>query len=94
MKRPIRPKEKSEEIVREEFLNHIRGLVDYWDKVDEKNCREKLQGLAFSVLAMLDGVSTDICGFIVAPSTHEDDKAYHIANGEDYYPQNHRSNVK
>ena len=87
-------KEKTEDEIRTEFLNHIRHLVNYWDKVDKPTSKEKLEGLAFSILAMLDGCSGDICGFIVAPSTHEDDKQYNIDNGEDYYPQNHETNVK
>lgn len=87
-------KEKTEDEVRTEFLNHIRHLVKYWEKVDDRDCKGKLEGLAFSILAMLDGTSVDICGFIVAPSTHEDDKQYYIDNGEDYYPQNHESDIK
>ncbi len=87
-------KEKTEDEIRTEFLNYIRGLVTYWDKVDERSSKEKLEGLAFSILAMLDGVSGGICGFVVAPATHKDDKQYHIDNGEDYYPQNHENDVK
>jgi len=86
------PKEKTMEEVRDEFLNHIRYLVEYWNNVDERPCREKLDGLAFSILSMLDGSSVDICGFIVAPNPYEDDKKYNIENGNDYYPENRNVN--
>ena len=87
-------KEKTEDEVREEFLAHIRMLVKYWNTQPDRDCEGKLNGLAFSILAMLDGCSTDICGFIVAPHVHEDDKQHCIEHGEDYYPQNHESNIK
>ncbi len=87
-------KEKTEDEIRTEFLNRIRAYVTEWDSNPLRTSKEKLNGLAFSILAMLDGVDPLICGFIVAPSTHEDDKQYNIDNGDDYYPQNHESDVK
>lgn len=86
-------KEKSEDEVREEFLNHIRGLVEYWDGVEKDTTKEKLEGLAFSILSTLDG-NTSLPSFIVAPLPHEDDKEYSIDNDEDYYPENNNSNIK
>lgn len=86
-------KEKSTEEVREEFLNHIRCLVNEWASVENKSTKEKLNGLAFSILAMLDGESADLPSFIVAPLPHEDDKQFSIKHGEDYYPENHNSNI-
>jgi hypothetical protein len=81
------------EEIRDEFLNHLVVLVDYWYDLDKPK-RESMEGLLFSVLATLDGVSGFMPGYIVAPSTHEDDKQYHIDNGSNYYPQNHESDVK
>jgi hypothetical protein len=87
-------REKTEEEVRNEFLNHIRHLVKYWNTIDDRPSEEKLNGLAFSILAALDGGAGGLCGFIVAPNTHEDDKQYHIDEGRNYYPENHNSDVK
>ena len=87
-------KEKSEDEIRNEFLSHVRHLVKYWGNLKDKNCEEKLSGLAFSILSAIDGSSVNLCGFILAPCPHEDDKQYHIDKGDDYYPQNHESNVK
>lgn len=87
------PKEKKMEEVREDFLNHVRDMVDYWHDVPNKTEKEKLNGLAFSIMAALDGCSVDIPGFIVAPLPHETNKQYHMDNEEDYYPENHNSEV-
>lgn len=83
--------EYSTEEIREKVLEHIRILSRYWSEVEEGiEVKDRLEGLAFSILSMLDGVSS-LPGFIVAPYTHESDKDYHINNNEKYYPDN--SNV-
>jgi len=86
-------REKTVEEVREEFLEHIRGLVNYWDGVENYTTKDKLQGLAFSILTTLDGC-TDLPSFIVAPLPHKDDKQYKIEEDENYYPENHNIDVK
>lgn len=87
-------KEKTEDEVRDEFIAHVRMLVDYWSNVKERDCKGKLDGLAFSILAAIDGESADVPGYILAPLTHEDDKQFHIDNRTDYYPENDYSNIK
>jgi DNA-binding Xre family transcriptional regulator len=87
-------KEKTVEQIREEFLNHVRHLIQHWVRKRDRDCEGKMEGLMFSTLALLDGVSVSSCGFIVAPHTHPDDKNYRISQGADYYPENHKSNVK
>lgn len=88
-------KQKTEKQVRQEFLDHVRMLVNYWDKETSKtDSREKLEGLAFSILVAIDGEAVALPSFILAPCPNEDDKQYHIDNGEDYYPENHDSDVK
>ena len=52
--------------LRKEFLDHIHSLVEYWSEVDERDAKEKLEGLAFSILSSLDGCS-DLPPFILAP---------------------------
>jgi len=81
-------REKTTNEIREEFLSHIRHLIGYWSKIPQDNVKERLEGLAFSILVALDGGSS-LPRFIVAPIQYEEDKEYHIENGEDYYPENH-----
>lgn len=85
-------KEKTVEEIRNEFLNHIASLVEYWDKTG-KNKKDALEGLAFSIMSTLDGTSIGIPSFIVAPLPHSDDKQYHINNNEDFYPQNDEEKI-
>jgi hypothetical protein len=48
-----------------------------------------MEGLAFSILVMLDGGSAMLPGFVVAPLPDPSDKDYHIMKGENYFPENH-----
>lgn len=91
-------KEKTTEEIREEFLKHVRSCINYWDTVDGKDApktqKDRLEGLAFSMLVALDGGAMALPGFIVAPCPHESDKEYHLSEGSDYYPENHELDVK
>jgi len=87
-------RELTKEEVRTKFLKHVWGMIEYWDTmVGEKTSGEKLSGLTHSILAAIDGCSTDLPGFILAPSPHESDKQYLIDNDEDYFPENHENDV-
>ena len=88
------PREYTMEEVRDVFLDHIYNMIHYWDSmVKEENQLERLKGLAFSILVALDGGANGCPGFIVAPSTHPDDKEYHRVNSENWYPQNNDAKV-
>ena len=87
-------KEYTTEEVRKKFLEQVWNNIKYWDELAcEKTTKERLQGLAFSILATLDGCDIDLPGFIVAPLPHENDKEYLIENEEDYFPENHENDV-
>lgn len=80
--------------VREMFMNHIRGLISYWDDVLDRTPREKLSGLAHSILVTLDGGSIAVPGFIVAPCPHESDRQHHSDQDENWFPENHENEDK
>lgn len=88
-----RPREYTEEEVREKFLNLVWSYVRYWEKQPDLTCRERLEGLAFGMLVILDGESASMPSFIVAPLPHPDDKAFHKDNGDNWYPENHTTQV-
>lgn len=46
---------KSKDEVLQEYINHIKYLVTYWSTETRKTDKEKCEGLAFSILVMLDG---------------------------------------
>lgn len=89
----MKPRQKTEDEVRNEFLNHVRHLVGYWHDVDDRNTIDKLNGLAFSILVAIDGESI-LPGFILAPCPHKNDKKFDISEDRNYYPENHKSKVK
>jgi len=87
--------ELTEAEVRERLLRHVWAIVDHWDKETRvTGTRAKLEGLAFSILAALDGSALDLPAFIVAPDPHPDDREYHQQHEEDWFPENHTVEVK
>lgn len=72
------------EEAREIFLGQIRRYISFWSRQKEWNEKEKLEGVADSILSIIDGV-TGIPGFNLVISTGENDKQYHIDIDEDYY---------
>lgn len=90
-------RELTEEEVRAALLDNIWGIIGYWEKVDGKDgpktVRDRISGAVFSVLVTLDGGSMGLPKFIVAPDPHPDDREYHQDQGEDWFPENHDSDV-
>ena len=88
-------KELSKEEIRDIFLEQIIRSIDENTNSDEPT-EKKLYALAFSILAMIDGmrgyiknwVPVNIPLFILAPCPYKEDREYNIDRGEDYYPDN------
>jgi len=57
----------SENDMRDDFLEHVRHLVEYWNEIEKEDTIEKLEGLAFSILVALDGGSAALPGYSVIP---------------------------
>ena len=86
-----KPRQYTAEEIRDQFINHMWDLVEYWDKhVKDQNMPidRRLQGLMHSVLTTLDGCSMDLPGFALVTTPHESDKDYHKDQGENWYPEN------
>ncbi len=88
----MKSKEFTTTEVQKQFMNHVRMLIEYWDKTDKETTKEKIEGFAHSLLATIDGSSVDLPAFILAPAPHEDDKQYYIDNEENYYAENNNVN--
>ena len=87
-------REYTEEEVRSRFLTHCWHIVNEWNVYEDGDCRKKISGAVFSVLAALDGSSIGIPAFIVAPQPCPGDKEDYRSLGEGWYPENHELNVK
>jgi hypothetical protein len=87
-------KEYTQEEVEKKFIRKIHQLVEYWaNGTSTTDAKEKLEGLAFSILATIDGSDVDLPAFILAPLPAEEDKEYCIKNGDNYFPQNHTAEI-
>lgn len=80
-------REYTQKEIQEQFIAYIKGCINYWDrKVDnEYDTRYRLEGLAHSILCLLDGVVMGFPAYDIIPSPHPSDKEFHISEGEDYY---------
>lgn len=86
------PREYTEKEVRAKFLKHIWGLIAYWEREHRApTSQEKLEGLAHSIMSMLDGNNGGIPAFIVAPLPDKGDKEWSLAHKENYFPYNPRN---
>lgn len=82
------PRAYTEEEVRAQFLAQMRADMEYWLELPNKTLKQRMSGFAFTVLATIDGCTIGLPGFRMSPWTHDDDAAYHIEKGENYYTDN------
>lgn len=69
------------------LLKRLAGCVDYWERESRaESTREKMEGLLFSMLVVLDGGVADIPGYALIPLPHPTDQSYHEKRDENYYP--------
>ena len=74
------------EEARDMYLSHMRMLVDYWSKESYgKTERERMEGLVFSILVMLDGGSSSLPAVDISLSPHESDKEFLTSIGEKHF---------
>lgn len=85
---PNTSRELTLEEVEDRFLQQVAATVRYWENENRApSVREKLEGLAFSLLVILDGGAGFHPSCLVIPSPHPDDKQFAISQGENWYPQ-------
>jgi len=66
------------------FLDSIREKANYWDSIPLISKKDALDGLAFGILVLIDGL-TNSPAFDLVVRTHEDDKQNAIECGDNYY---------
>ena len=72
--------------IRDQFLHALAGKVRYWASCKgPESVNERLEGLAFSFLNLLDG-TTGFPSIDMIAHPHESDKAFCEAEGENYFP--------
>jgi len=69
--------------MREMFLAQCRTTAFYWSRVEDKTPREMCDGVVFSILNIIDGMSGGFPAAInLVMEPHPDDKEYCISNDE------------
>lgn len=81
----IEARAKTVEEVRAEFLDCIRQSVRYWAELPGNTDFEKCDGLAFSILCIIDGCRMDLPAMDLVLRPHESDKAFLESEGQDWY---------
>lgn len=72
------------EEARQQVYEHLRLMAKYWADLPGLSAHARTDGMAFSILSMLDG-STNLPVMDVVIRSTDEDKAYHVANGENFY---------
>jgi hypothetical protein len=83
---PAEPRAWTEEEVRDEFIQAFRDKAHYWaTTANGGTLQDRCEGVAFSILVMLDGGSGMMPAYKVTVDPHPEDKAYCIEQGVNYY---------
>ncbi len=78
------PHAKTAAQARSEILSHIRFIAEYWAALPDKTPAERCDGVAFSLLVMIDG-ETVLPAMTLALAPHEDDRTYYESRGANWY---------
>jgi len=82
------PRAMDKEEVMDQVLRRVEGMVDEWERYPHKTTRERLEGVIYSFLALLDGCDIGIPGFIVAPLPSKEDSDLRGIEGSAWFPDN------
>lgn len=75
----------TKEEVREQFISQVRRVYSYWASLPDKSDIDRCEGVAFSIMNIIDGTSAALPSFDLVVRPHPDDKKFHIDNGDDWY---------
>lgn len=87
------PRAYTAEEARDMLLQHIRQTAKYWANLPatdratgrEMTMQDRCEGVAFSILSALDGCSASLPAVDLVLRPHEEDKAYNIENGDNWF---------
>lgn len=85
------PRAYTKEEARQHILDHVRWIVQHWatlevgPHIEPLTIESRCDGVAFSILAMLDGVACTVPGVDMTLGVHPDDEADCRENGQNWY---------
>jgi hypothetical protein len=71
--------------VRDQFLQHVRGIAQHWASRPDKTPEQRCKGAMFSMLSLLDGAAMGFPAVSLTLAPHPDDQAYCRENGDNWY---------
>lgn len=75
----------TKEEMREMFIHQCRATAHFWSRVEDRTPREMCDGVVFSMLNIIDGMSGGFPAAIdLVMQPHPDDKDYNISNDENW----------
>lgn len=77
------PRAYTPEELRGKMLDHVRLMVQYWADLPGLDTVARCDGVAFSILTMLDG-SADLPVFDLVARSSDEDKQYYVEKGENW----------
>lgn len=77
------PRAYTPEELRGQVLDHIRLMVQYWADLPGLDNVARCDGVAFSILTMLDG-SSELPVFDLVARSSDEDKQYHVEQGQNW----------
>ena len=81
----ITARAKTKKEAQQEFLNHVHDVSDYWASLPDKIPQERCDGVAFSILVMLDGESMGLPAMDISLSPHPSNKEFLKSQGENWF---------
>jgi len=81
----MKPRAFTEQEVITHFLDTVRATARYWAELPDKTPQERCDGVAFSILNIIDGTNMGHPAMDLCLSPHPDDKAYCIANDMNWF---------
>ena len=79
------PRAKTAEEVRDELMKTIKGLAKDWADVPGKTPQERCDGVALSILAIIDGADIVLPAMDITLSPHPLDKHFCRSDGKNWY---------
>jgi hypothetical protein len=64
---------------RDEFVEQIGDILDYWHDLPGKTVRERMEGAVFSILVILDGENGTLPPYVVRPLDENGNEGEDIA---------------
>lgn len=79
------PRAYTAEETRDKFLKTLASIAEYWGGLKDQSPMDAVNGVVFSMLALIDGSNMGFPGLRLYPETADEDEAYHRGLGENYY---------